>query len=153
MLFCLNSSSTILGARPYLTLYINIVISCSLRFSSEGRYARTRRLSYHSEWELNILLWVCPLYFSAVRRSAVMPYQMSLCWVRQDGWFVDYISFALNYIKFRSLNKTPTFWLSFMQMLLIWLVKLSLISTPNNLICEVLVMIWSSDLSHCFLDW
>ena len=33
-----------------------------------------------------------------------------------------------------------------MQMLLIWLVKLSLssISTPSNLICEVLAMIWSS---------
>ena len=31
-----------------------------------------------------------PLYFSAVRRSTVMPYQMVICSVRQDGWFVDY---------------------------------------------------------------
>ena len=52
MLFRLNSSLTILGARPYFTLYINIAIPCSLRFSSEGSFARTRRFSYGSEWEL-----------------------------------------------------------------------------------------------------
>ena len=56
MLFCLNSSLTILGVRPYFTLYINIAISCSLRFSSEGSSARTRRFSYDSEWELNTAL-------------------------------------------------------------------------------------------------
>ena len=52
----LNSSLTMLGARPYFTLYINIAISCSLRFSSEGSPARTRRFSYDSEWELNTAL-------------------------------------------------------------------------------------------------
>ena len=35
------------------------------------------------------------------------------------------MSLALHGIKSRSLNSTPTFWLAFMQMLLIWLVKLS----------------------------
>ena len=56
VLFRLNSSLTILGARLYFTLYINIAISCSLRFSSEGNYVRTRRFSYDSEWELNTAL-------------------------------------------------------------------------------------------------
>ena len=56
VLFRLNSSLTILGARPYFTLYINIAICCSLRFSSEGSSARTRRFSYDSEWELNTAL-------------------------------------------------------------------------------------------------
>ena len=55
VLFCLKSSSAILGARPYFTLCINIAISCSLRFSSEGSSARTRRFSYDSEWESNAL--------------------------------------------------------------------------------------------------
>ena len=56
MLFRLNSSITILGARPYFTLYINIAISCSLRFSCEGSSARTKRFSHDSEWELNTAL-------------------------------------------------------------------------------------------------
>ena len=43
-----------LGARPYFTVYINIAISCSLRFSSGGSSAR--RFSYDSEWELNTAL-------------------------------------------------------------------------------------------------
>ena len=49
----------------WITLYINRAISCSLRFSSEGSSARTRRFSYVSEWELNTALsarsWICSM--------------------------------------------------------------------------------------------
>ena len=56
MLFRLNSSLIILGARPYFTFYINTAISCSLWFSCEGSSARTKRFSHDSEWELNTAL-------------------------------------------------------------------------------------------------
>ena len=82
MFFCLNSSSTIIGARPYFTLYINIAISCSLRFNNEGSSARTRRFSYVSERELNTALSAR----SWIRSIFLLSEDLQLCHTKWHNW-------------------------------------------------------------------
>ena len=120
------------SVRGHIFLYINIAMSCSLRFRSDGSSARTWTFSYDSEWELSARSWILSIFLLSEDLQLCYTRWQYVKWGRMDDLYI--ISFNLHGIKFRNLNKTPNFWLAFMQMLLIWLVKLSLssISDPKT---------------------
>ena len=137
-------STTLLGTKPYLTLYIKVARSCKRRFCRLGRLARLRRLEYSTECVLYTILRARSYTLSTFLASEAL----QKCHIRwqyvkygniEDLYESNFVSVG---IRFLNLEGTPTLWLAFIHNSLICLLntRCSSMLTPRRLMSALLSM-------------
>ena len=135
-------STTLLGTKPYLTVYIKVARSCKRRFYRLGRLARLRRLEYSTECLLYTILRARSCTLSTFLASEAL----QKCHIRWQcikyGNIEDLYksNFASVGIRFHNLERTPTLWLAFIHSSLMCLLitRCSSMLTPRRLMSAVL---------------
>ena len=121
----LKMSTTLLGNKPYLTLYMKVARSCKRRFCRLGRLARSCTLSTFLASEA---LQKCHVRWQYVKYGNIEDLHKS--------------NFASVGIRFLNLERTPTLWLAFIHSSLMCLLstRCSSMLTPRRLMSAVLSM-------------
>ena len=134
-------STTLLGTKPFLTLYLKVARSCKRRFCRLDRLARLRRLEYSTEYVLHTILRAHSCTLSTFLASEAL----QKCHKR--GQYVKYgniedlykSNFASVGIRFLNLERTPALWLAFIRSSLMCLLntRRSSMLTPRGLMSAV----------------
>ena len=134
-------STTLLGTKPFLTLYLKVARSCKRRFCRLDRLARLRRLEYSTEYVLHTILRARSCTLSTFLASEAL----QKCHKR--GQYVKYgniedlykSNFASVGIRFLNLERTPALWLAFIRSSLMCLLntRRSSMLTPRGLMSAV----------------
>ena len=132
---------TLLGTKPFLTLYLKVARYCKRRFCRLDRLARLRRLEYSTEYVLHTILRTRSCTLSTFLASEAL----QKCHKR--GQYVKYgniedlykSNFASVGIRFLNLERTPALWLAFIRSSLMCLLntRRSSMLTPRGLMSAV----------------